>query len=73
MVSELYSVIYLMYKYHATTFKKFHHILKYSTMINTTQTLSILVLIFRGENYDYWSIKMKKVFCSQDLWNIVEE
>jgi len=41
-------------------------------MTNTTQTSSIPVSIFTGENYDYWSIKMKTLFCSQDLWDIVE-
>ena len=39
-------------------------------MANTTQPF---VPIFNGENYDYWSIKMKTFFCSQDLWDIVEE
>ena len=39
-------------------------------MVNTTQPF---VPIFNGENYDYWSIKMKTFFCSQDLWDIVEE
>ncbi|TXG55956.1 hypothetical protein EZV62_017269 [Acer yangbiense] len=28
--------------------------------------------IFGGENYDYWSIKMKTFFLSQDLWVVVE-
>ena len=39
-------------------------------MANTTQPF---VPNFNGENYDYWSIKMKTFFCSQDLWDIVEE
>ena len=30
-------------------------------------------LIFDGENYDYWSIKMKTLLISQDLWEIVVE
>ena len=42
-------------------------------MTNTTQTSSIPVSIFTGENYDYWSVKMKTFFGSQDLWDIVEE
>jgi Domain of unknown function (DUF4219) len=29
--------------------------------------------VFDGESYDYWSIKMKTLLISQDLWEIVEE
>ena len=29
--------------------------------------------VFDGESYDYWSIKMKTLLISQDLWDIVEE
>ncbi|KAK6145936.1 hypothetical protein DH2020_019805 [Rehmannia glutinosa] len=32
---------------------------------------SIPIPVFRGENYDFWSIKMKTYFCAQDLWDIV--
>ena len=28
--------------------------------------------IFNGKNYDYWSIKMKTLFRSQDVWDLVE-
>ncbi|XP_077237158.1 uncharacterized protein LOC143878809 [Tasmannia lanceolata] len=28
--------------------------------------------IFGGENYDFWSIKMKTSFLSQDIWDLVE-
>ncbi|XP_039135312.1 uncharacterized protein LOC120272535 [Dioscorea cayenensis subsp. rotundata] len=31
------------------------------------------VLLFRGENYNLWSLKMKAVFRSKDLWSIVEK
>ena len=27
---------------------------------------------FNGKNYDYWSITMKALLASQDLWEIVE-
>eukprot|EP01018_Ginkgo_biloba_P014873 Gb_39751 [translate_table: standard] len=27
---------------------------------------------FIGENYEYWSIKMKTLLLSQDLWELVE-
>ena len=28
--------------------------------------------IFKGENYGFWSIKMRTLFKSQDLWDLVE-
>jgi hypothetical protein len=27
---------------------------------------------FNGKNYDYWEITMKALFCSQDIWDLVE-
>ncbi|XP_058732707.1 uncharacterized protein LOC131604272 [Vicia villosa] len=42
-------------------------------MDNTTQSSSISVPIFNGENYDFWRVKMETYFSSQDLWDIVEE
>ncbi|XP_026378463.1 uncharacterized protein LOC113272887 [Papaver somniferum] len=33
---------------------------------------SIAVPIFSGENYDFWCIKLKTYFVSQDLWKIIE-
>ena len=33
---------------------------------------NVQVLIFSGENYDFWSIKMKTLFVSIDLWEMVE-
>ncbi|XAR64012.1 hypothetical protein NMG60_11024199 [Bertholletia excelsa] len=30
------------------------------------------ILIFNGENYDFWSLKAKTVFRSQDLWEIAK-
>ena len=29
--------------------------------------------LFRGENYNYWAVKMKSFFLAHDLWEIVEE
>jgi Domain of unknown function (DUF4219) len=29
--------------------------------------------VFDGESYDYWSIKMKTLLISQDLWDMVED
>lgn len=28
--------------------------------------------IFTGKNYDFWEIKRKTLFCSQDVWDLVE-
>ena len=28
---------------------------------------------FNGKNYDYWSITMRDLFTSQDLWEFVED
>ncbi|XP_057419832.1 uncharacterized protein LOC130713996 [Lotus japonicus] len=42
-------------------------------MANASQPSSITVPIFNGENYDYWSAKMKTYFCFQDCWDVVEE
>ncbi|RZB46408.1 Retrovirus-related Pol polyprotein from transposon TNT 1-94, partial [Glycine soja] len=36
---------------------------------NYNQTL---VPIFNGEAYDYWSIQMRTLFISQDLWDVIE-
>lgn len=30
------------------------------------------IMSFTGKNYDFWSIKMKTLFCSQDVWDLVE-
>ncbi|KAF7815308.1 Retrovirus-related Pol polyprotein from transposon TNT 1-94 [Senna tora] len=32
-----------------------------------------MIPIFNGENYEFWSIKMKTLFKSQDLWDLVEQ
>ncbi|GKV47717.1 hypothetical protein SLEP1_g54586 [Rubroshorea leprosula] len=40
-----------------------------SNSLNLSQSL---VPIFNGENYVFWSIKMKTFFVSQDLWDLVE-
>ncbi|KAM1401717.1 hypothetical protein ACFX2F_028830 [Malus domestica] len=29
--------------------------------------------IFNGDNYEFWSIKMKTIFKSHGLWNLVEK
>ena len=35
---------------------------------NSTQ----LIPIFKGENYQFWSINLKTLFLSQDLWDFIE-
>nr|KYP76789.1 Retrovirus-related Pol polyprotein from transposon TNT 1-94 [Cajanus cajan] len=42
-------------------------------MANTIQPSSIPIPIFNGENYDFWSTKMKTYFTFQDLWDTIEE
>ncbi|TXG63370.1 hypothetical protein EZV62_010364 [Acer yangbiense] len=36
-------------------------------------SVSMSVPVFNGDNYDFWSIKMKTFFQSQDLWEIVQD
>lgn len=31
------------------------------------------LVIFEGEDYGYWSIMMRTLFCSQELWDLVEK
>jgi hypothetical protein len=38
----------------------------------TGSILQPQIPIFNGKNYDYWSIRMKTLFCSQDVWDLVE-
>ena len=40
-------------------------------MANTNSSVSH-VPVFDGENYDFWCVKMKTFFISQDLWDLVE-
>jgi len=42
-------------------------------MANTIQPSSMIIPTFNGENYNFWSIKVKTFFRSQDLWEIVDE
>uniref|UniRef100_A0A151UE83 Uncharacterized protein n=1 Tax=Cajanus cajan TaxID=3821 RepID=A0A151UE83_CAJCA len=42
-------------------------------MANTIQPSFIPIPIFNGENYDFWSTKMKTYFTFQDLWDTLEE
>jgi len=39
---------------------------------NAASSSQPLIPIFNGEKYEYWSIKMKTLFKSQDLWDLVE-
>ncbi|XP_024164842.1 uncharacterized protein LOC112171945 [Rosa chinensis] len=39
---------------------------------STSNQTSLPLPIFSGENYNFWSIKMRTYFMSQDLWDIVD-
>ncbi|RDX92774.1 hypothetical protein CR513_25050, partial [Mucuna pruriens] len=49
-----------------------HQILQYF-LFNTISLSLHSIPIFIRENYDFWSIKTKTFFFSQDFWDIVEE
>ncbi|KAA3475373.1 UBN2 domain-containing protein [Gossypium australe] len=39
---------------------------------NTVSVSQPVILVFNGDNYEFWSIKMKTLFKSQELWDLVE-
>ena len=39
---------------------------------NAISSSQPLILVFNGEKYEFWSIKMKTLFKSQDLWDLIE-
>lgn len=43
-----------------------------TTSVNMGYPLSTLIPIFSSEKYEFQSIKMKTLFKSQELWDIVE-
>jgi len=40
--------------------------------LTTFSYISSMVPIFEGEAYEFWSIQMKTLYISQDLWDLVE-
>ena len=45
-------------------------------MVGTSTSMSIgnvQLPQFNGKNYDYWTITMRALFVSQDLWEFVED
>ncbi|KAA0059767.1 DUF4219 domain-containing protein [Cucumis melo var. makuwa] len=40
---------------------------------NAMGTAQPLIPIFKGEGYEFWSIRIKTLLRSQDLWNLVEQ
>ncbi|TYK28117.1 putative gag-pol polyprotein, identical [Cucumis melo var. makuwa] len=40
---------------------------------NVMGTAQPLIPIFKGEGYEFWSIRMKTLLISQDLWDLVEQ
>ena len=43
-----------------------------ATNNNSVSVAQPQIPIFKGEGYVFWSIKMKTLFKSQDLWELVE-
>ncbi|KAE8734772.1 hypothetical protein F3Y22_tig00000715pilonHSYRG00163 [Hibiscus syriacus] len=39
---------------------------------NVVNVSQLSIPVFNGESYEFWSIKMKTLFKSQDLWDLVE-
>ncbi|CAL9010551.1 unnamed protein product [Prunus brigantina] len=44
-----------------------------SSNSSTIGNIQNLMPIFDGENYEYWSLQMKTLSISQDLWDLVED
>ena len=40
---------------------------------NAMGTAQPIIPIFKGEGYEFWSIHMKTLLRSQDLWDLVEQ
>ena len=40
--------------------------------ISSSHMESLQTPIFRGKNYDYWSLTIKALFIGQDVWEIVK-
>ena len=44
-------------------------------MESSSSALSVaqpLIPVFKGESYEFWSIRLKTILKSQDLWDLVE-
>jgi len=39
---------------------------------NTNSSVQHLIPIFKGEKYHLWNLKMKAMFKSRELWDLVE-
>ncbi|KAL4273024.1 hypothetical protein GQ457_13G009660 [Hibiscus cannabinus] len=39
---------------------------------NVVNVSQLSIPVFNGGSYEFWSIKMKTLFKSQDLWDLVE-
>ncbi|XP_076907607.1 uncharacterized protein LOC143564114 [Bidens hawaiensis] len=40
---------------------------------STLPTATTPIFVFKGEGYEYWSIRMKTILRSRDLWDLVQE
>lgn len=43
-----------------------------STSVTSMSSQPSSIPLFEGENYDFWCVKMKTLFMSQDVWDLVE-
>jgi hypothetical protein len=43
------------------------------TMSNIVNLIQLAIMLFKGENYKSWSIKMSTLFKSQCLWDLVDK
>ena len=43
-----------------------------STSVTRMSSQPFSTPLFEGENYDFWCVKMKTLFMSQDVWDLVE-
>ena len=43
-----------------------------NTSVTSMSSQPSSIPLFEGENYDFWCMKMKTLFMSQDVWDLVE-
>lgn len=68
IINYLECIIFEVYLLARRKFSFFHSKMETSsTSLNNPQ-----IPHFNGKNYDYWSITMKALFLSQDIWDLVE-
>ena len=43
-----------------------------NTSVTSMSSQPSSIPLFEGENYNFWCVKMKTLFMSQDVWDLVE-